>query len=120
VVHEALDDVPGITLMPPVQYNELVGLMKAAAVILSDSGGIQEEAPSLDTPVLVLRTTTERPEAIEAGVAILVGTDPESIVEHVEAVLSCPTRKREPFQTENPFGDGFAADRIVAALESRI
>jgi UDP-N-acetylglucosamine 2-epimerase len=115
-VHELLGDVPRIRLLPPVDYLALVHLMKHSFLILTDSGGIQEEAPSLGVPVLVLREVTERPEAVEAGAARVVGTDPERIVAEAERLLEDPVAYAAMARVVNPFGDGHAAERIVAAL----
>jgi len=115
-VHQALADQPGITLLPPVDYRSLVYLMQRCHLILTDSGGLQEEAPSLDKPVLVLRKTTERPEAIAAGATCLVGTDPRHIVAETYRLLDDPTAYAQMAAAPNPYGDGSAATRIVDAL----
>jgi UDP-N-acetylglucosamine 2-epimerase (non-hydrolysing) len=115
-VHELLDGVPGIALVPPIDYFTLVQLMKRSKMVLTDSGGIQEEAPSLGIPVLVLRTTTERPEAAEAGVARLVGTNPQRIQLEVTRLLDEPTAYKAMSHAINPYGDGNAAKRIVDVL----
>ena len=115
-VHAALAGLPGITLLPPVDYRSLVYLMARAALILTDSGGIQEEAPSLHVPVLVLRETTERPEAVAAGAARLVGTDPAHIVAAVHELLNDPVGYARMASAANPYGDGRAAERIAEAL----
>lgn len=112
-VFRLLQDVSGVKLLPPVDYVTLVNLMRCSTLILTDSGGIQEEAPSLGVPVLVLRATTERPEGVEAGTARLVGTDRQAIIAHVEALL---TDERPVKTTMNPYGDGQAARRIVDVL----
>lgn len=107
-----------IILMPPVDYTALLWLMRRAVLILTDSGGIQEEAPTFGTPVLVLRKRTERPEAIEAGCSLLVGPNAKRIVDEARAIL---TRERPSVRcpkTPNPFGDGKAAKRIVDILVS--
>ncbi len=119
-VHELLEDTPRITLLPPVDYLTLVHLMKHSALILTDSGGIQEEAPSLGVPVLVLREVTERPEAVEAGAARVVGTDPQRILAETERLLDDPAAYAAMARAVNPYGDGRAAERIVAALLERI
>jgi UDP-N-acetylglucosamine 2-epimerase (non-hydrolysing) len=105
-----------ITLEDPLGYQEFVVAMSQATLILSDSGGVQEEAPSLGKPVLVLRETTERPEACEAGCAMLVGTDAERIYAEAERLLTDDVRYREMAQAKNPFGDGKAGERIVQVL----
>jgi UDP-N-acetylglucosamine 2-epimerase (non-hydrolysing) len=115
-VHELLGDVPCIRLLPPVDYLTLVHLMKHSTLILTDSGGIQEEAPSLGVPVLVLREVTERPEAVEVGAARVVGTDPERILAEAEWLLDDPVAHAAMARAVNPYGDGHAAERIVDAL----
>ncbi len=107
---------PRVFLTEPLDYAAWVGAMQRCDLILSDSGGIQEEAPALGKPVLVLRRTTERPEAIEAGTAQLVGTDPAIIVPAVLTLLRDPEAYRAIAQAHNPFGDGTASEKIVAAL----
>ncbi len=115
-VHHLLDGVDHVTLLPAVDYLALVHLMKRSTLILTDSGGIQEEAPSLGVPVLVLREVTERPEAVEAGVARLVGTDTERIVAETFRLLDDPEAHAAMARPVNPFGDGHAAERIAKAL----
>ncbi|MGH7725078.1 MAG: non-hydrolyzing UDP-N-acetylglucosamine 2-epimerase [Candidatus Eiseniibacteriota bacterium] len=107
---------PHVHLLPPVDYARFVRLMQSARLILTDSGGIQEEAPGLGKPVLVLRERTERPEAIEAGTARLVGTDTAAIMAEVDRLLGDPVAYRAMAVARNPFGDGRAAGRIVEAL----
>jgi UDP-N-acetylglucosamine 2-epimerase (non-hydrolysing) len=92
--------------------------MRRAYLILTDSGGVQEEAPSLGVPVLVLRKTTERPEAAEAGLARIIGTDPNVIVEHVEELLEDERIYRRMTTAINPYGDGLASERIVEVLRN--
>jgi UDP-N-acetylglucosamine 2-epimerase (non-hydrolysing) len=104
-----------IVLLDPLPYPDFVHLMKRASLILTDSGGIQEEAPTVGTPALVLREVTERPEAIESGWAELVGTSPEKILERANAWLA--TDGRSLPSSENPFGDGKASQRIAALLQ---
>jgi UDP-N-acetylglucosamine 2-epimerase (non-hydrolysing) len=115
-VYAALGNDPGITLLPPVDYQALVYLMKRCALVLTDSGGLQEEAPSLCKPVLVMRAVTERPEAVEAGVARLVGCDDECIVSTVFKLLDDPAEYERMASGANPYGDGHAAERIATAL----
>ena len=105
-----------VILTGPLPYPDFVHLMKSAALILSDSGGVQEEAPSVGTRVLILREVTERPEAVESGWATLVGTSREKIVEHAAAWLE-NSERGIPRSRENPFGDGQASGRIVRALQ---
>ena len=111
-----LSDLPNIRLIEPLSYLPMAHLIKRAHIVLTDSGGIQEEAPGLGTPVLVLRERTERPEAIEAGTAILVGTDTERIVNETRRLLDDPQAHAAMATVANPFGDGNAAERIVEAL----
>lgn len=115
-VKRILGDVSGVTLLPPLEYIALVHLMKAATVILTDSGGIQEEATGLGKPTLVLREKTERPEGVTAGVLKLVGTDPQKIIAETKCLLDDVKVYRVMAHAENPFGDGHAAERIVKGL----
>ncbi len=110
---------PRVHLLEPMRYEQFVHLMAKAYLILTDSGGIQEEAPVLAKPVLVMRETTERPEATEAGTARLVGTDRQRIVWEAERVLSDEEQYRAMAQAGSPFGDGHAAERIVNVLIGR-
>jgi UDP-N-acetylglucosamine 2-epimerase (non-hydrolysing) len=115
-VHRLLGDVPNVTLTPPLDYFPLVHLMKRATLVLTDSGGIQEEAPGLGVPVLVLREVTERPEAVEAGTVRVVGTDRDRIVAEASRLLDDPGEHQRMARAVNPYGDGRASQRIVAAL----
>ncbi len=115
-VSELLCDFPNISLLPPLDYLSLAHLLKHSYAVLTDSGGLQEEAPSLGKPVLVLRSVTERPEAVEAGTARLVGTDRETIVRETYRLLDDANAYSAIAQTVNPFGDGHAAERIVDTL----
>lgn len=115
-VHELLAGAAGITLLAPVDYLTLVHLMKHSRIILTDSGGIQEEAPSLGVPVVVLRETTERPEAVMAGVARLVGTDTERIIGEAVRLLQDSPVYASMSRAINPYGDGHAAQRVVDVL----
>jgi UDP-N-acetylglucosamine 2-epimerase (non-hydrolysing) len=119
-VHALLGDLDGVTLLQPQDYLSFVGLMSHAYLILTDSGGVQEEAPSLGTPVLVLRSTTERPEAVSAGTARLVGTDTASILAAATSLLDEPAAYAAMARAINPFGDGNAAERIVDILCRKI
>jgi len=116
-VGRILSGVENVKLIEPLGYEEFVFLMRHAYLILTDSGGIQEEAPSLQKPVLVMRNETERPEAIEAGTARLVGTRIESIVSETQRLLDEPSEYEAMRAAANPFGDGHAAERIVTVLE---
>jgi len=115
-VKRILKDVPHITLLAPLDYLPLVHLMKHSTLILTDSGGIQEEAPSFGVPVLVLRETTERPEGVEAGTLKLVGTETSHIVQKAKRLLDDPAEYAKMAKASNPYGDGHAAERIVRAL----
>jgi UDP-N-acetylglucosamine 2-epimerase (non-hydrolysing) len=108
-----------IRLLPPLGYAELVRVLHQSHLVLTDSGGIQEEAPALGIPVLVMRTTTERPEGITAGVAKLVGTETEDIVRHAELLLNDATEYARMARAVNPYGDGRAAEKILCAILSR-
>jgi UDP-N-acetylglucosamine 2-epimerase (non-hydrolysing) len=116
VVCPMLGSHPRVTLIEPLGYEPFVLAMNSAHIILSDSGGVQEEAPSLGKPVLVLRNTTERPEAVEAGTARLVGTEIDAIVSACEQLLTDPDAYRAMAQARNPFGDGHASERILDVL----
>lgn len=118
-MEEILSRVPNVNLIPPLDYLSTVHLMKKSTLILTDSGGIQEEAPSLGVPVLVMRETTERPEAIEAGVAKLVGTSRQRIVDEATHLLRNPSDYAAMATKKNPYGDGKAAQRIVSFLIDR-
>jgi UDP-N-acetylglucosamine 2-epimerase (non-hydrolysing) len=113
-----LGDHPRIKLLPPLSYIPFLALMRRAHLILTDSGGIQEEAPSLGVPVLVLRKTTERPEAAQAGLARVIGTATEAIVEHVRELLCDQRAHRRMATAVNPYGDGQASKRIAEVLEN--
>lgn len=115
-VYDALRSVKNVDLLAPLDYAPFVFMMDRARLVLTDSGGIQEEAPSLGKPVLVMRETTERPEAIEAGTARLVGTDQHRIEQTVSLLLDDPGEYDAMARAINPFGDGVAARRIVDAL----
>jgi UDP-N-acetylglucosamine 2-epimerase (non-hydrolysing) len=115
-VREALSGQDGIELVDPLEYVPFVDLMSRCYLILTDSGGIQEEAPSLGKPVLVMRENTERPEAIEAGTALLVGTQVERIVGEATRLLDDPERYDSMARRHNPYGDGKACQRIADAL----
>jgi UDP-N-acetylglucosamine 2-epimerase (non-hydrolysing) len=116
-VHRLLGQNRRIALIPPASYEDFVWLMDRATVILTDSGGVQEEAPSLGKPVLVLRNATERVEAIAAGTCTLVGTDPARICQETERLLNDPAEYLRRSRLQNPYGDGTAAARIRAVLE---
>ncbi len=115
-VYEHLGNHPAVRLMAPLEYLPFVWLLDQAELIITDSGGIQEEAPSLGKPVLVTRETTERPEAVEADTVRLVGTDPVRIVGEAERLLDDDEAYAAMARAHNPYGDGKAATRIVEAL----
>ena len=108
-----LGDHPRVVMTEPLDYDRLVAVMKRCTLLLTDSGGLQEEAPALGKPVLVLRRTTERPEAVEAGTARLVGTEPSSIVDEASRLLSDASAYEAMSRAVNPFGDGHASQRIL-------
>lgn len=116
-VEELLGNHPRIRLVAPLPYGEFVALLGATWAVLTDSGGLQEEAPGLGKPVLVMRDATERPEPIAAGTAVLVGTDVERIVAAVTRLHDDPAAYAAMATAKNPFGDGHAAERIVERLE---
>ncbi len=115
-VYRLLSGISNITLTHPQDYLPMVHLMKRSVLVLTDSGGIQEEATSLGIPTLVLREVTERPEGVEAGVLKLVGSNPQRIFETASRLLNDPAAYAAMAHAANPFGDGHAAERIVAAL----
>ena len=118
-VYSLLDDHPYIRLMKPFEYSSMIHIMKMATLVLTDSGGLQEEAPSLGVPVLVLRETTERPEGIQAGTVRLVGTSTENIIRETRRLLDDPESYKQMTRSINPYGDGKAANRIVNALHGK-
>jgi UDP-N-acetylglucosamine 2-epimerase (non-hydrolysing) len=115
-VMQRLSGIRGIQLIEPLEYVSFVDLMRRAAILITDSGGIQEEAPSLGKPVLVLRACTERPEAVEAGTVKLVGVDPLRIVGEASRLLDDHAEYSRMARIHNPYGDGHAGTRIVAAI----
>ena len=119
VVVRKLCDLQRVHLIEPVDYVEFVNLMARAHIILTDSGGVQEEAPSLGKPVLVLREVTERPEGVEAGTAVIVGTDQDKIVRTASELLTSPEAYAKMANAVSPYGDGRASERIADALRDR-
>ncbi|PWB50274.1 MAG: UDP-N-acetylglucosamine 2-epimerase (non-hydrolyzing) [Anaerolineales bacterium] len=115
-VHRLLDGIPNIILLDPLDYLPMVQLMRHASLVLTDSGGLQEEAPAFGTPVLVMRAVTERPEGVKAGTVRLVGTDQAEIVFQACRLFDDPLAYTEMAQAINPYGDGQAAGRIVQAI----
>jgi UDP-N-acetylglucosamine 2-epimerase (non-hydrolysing) len=116
VVNQRLGATENIRLIAPQPYSEFVALMAACSLALTDSGGVQEEAPSLGKPVLVMRDTTERPEGVAAGTAKLVGADATTIVAEVSRLLTDEQAYRQMAEATNPYGDGQAAARVLAAI----
>ena len=116
VAEAILGDVANVTLLPPLDYRSLIYLMSQSFLVLTDSGGLQEEAPALGVPVFVLREVTERPEGVEAGVAILLGTDQQRIEKMVGKIMVDEDFHQQMANAINPYGDGKAAARIVAAI----
>ncbi len=117
-VKRILSNIENIHLIAPLEYEQFIFLMNKAYLILTDSGGIQEEAPSLGKPVLVMRDTTERPEGINAGVVRLIGTDRDSIVNNTLELLENAVLYKSMSETVNPYGDGLASEKIVSILLS--
>ncbi|HKW44912.1 MAG TPA: UDP-N-acetylglucosamine 2-epimerase (non-hydrolyzing) [Candidatus Eremiobacteraceae bacterium] len=119
VVRRVLDDVPRVRLVQPMSYRRLVAAIASATLVATDSGGLQEEAPCLGRPVLVLRRVTERPEGIAAGTLRLVGTDEDTVVRNLNELLDDRAAYDRMAKASNPYGDGKAADRIAKALLAR-
>lgn len=119
-VNSILKGVPNIHLIPPLDYEPFIYAMDKSYIVLTDSGGVQEEAPSLGKPVLVMRDTTERPEGVEAGTVRLVGTDQAKIIEGVNMLLTDTDRYEQMSRVQNPYGDGKASQRIVEILEKNL
>ncbi|MGV8915077.1 MAG: non-hydrolyzing UDP-N-acetylglucosamine 2-epimerase [Kaistella sp.] len=117
-VHELLSGIGNIQLIDPLAYPAFVWLMSKSYMIITDSGGVQEEAPSLGKPVLVMRDTTERPEAVDAGTVILVGTDKNKIISEAQILLDDPTFYNKMSTLHNPYGDGKACERIVTFIKN--
>ena len=117
-VVELLSNINNIKLLEPFQYEEFVYLMSRSYLILTDSGGIQEEAPSLGKPVLVMRDTTERPEAVEAGTVKLVGSNQFKIVKEVQKLLNDKSEYEKMSKTHNPYGNGNATEKILNILRN--
>jgi UDP-N-acetylglucosamine 2-epimerase (non-hydrolysing) len=120
IAHELLDGVPGAVLVDPIDYAQMVSAVKRATFVLTDSGGLQEEAPCLGKPVLVMRQETERPEGVTAGTLELVGYHRHRIVEAASRLLTDQAAYTRMAQADNPYGDGHAAERIVAWLSARL
>jgi UDP-N-acetylglucosamine 2-epimerase (non-hydrolysing) len=119
VFGEKLGNLGNMFFIEPLQYLEFVYLMEKSTIVLTDSGGIQEEAPSLGKPVLVMRDTTERPEALTAGTVKLIGTNYDKIVSEVSTLLDNPAEYVKMSQAVNPYGDGKACERIINILKTK-
>jgi len=119
-VEKSLGGVDRVHLLPPLTYPQLLTLMQASYFVLTDSGGIQEEAPGLNKPVLVLREVTERTEVVSAGGAILVGTDPAKIISEVSTLLQDKNRYQKMADSPNPYGDGTASQQILEILKREL
>ena len=119
-IYELIGDTENVLLLEPLDYEHFIYLMSRCYIILTDSGGIQEEAPSLGKPVLVMRDTTERPEAIEAGTAKLVGVDKNRIINEAQLLLNDKTEYKKMALAVNPYGDGKAGQRIVGILSGHL
>lgn len=117
-VERALSRHPRITLSPPLEYMDLIAVMKQSSIVITDSGGLQEEAPALGLPVVVIRDETERPEIVEAGGAVLAGPHRDRIVVEVERILRNPRVYERMARVRNPFGDGLASRRIVRIIDA--
>ena len=117
VVYPILGDIENVVLVEPLPYSDFVNLMTRSHLILTDSGGVQEEGPSLGKPILVLRTVTERPEAVQYGTVKLVGLDPRTISSTARTLLDNPRAYQKMATATNPYGDGHASRRTVQALE---
>lgn len=117
-VQRILGGISNVILIDPLSYPDFIWMMNRSKIIITDSGGVQEEAPSLGKPVLVMRDTTERPEAVEAGTVKLVGTDTNKIVDETQQLLNNPKRYFEMSEKHNPYGDGNACDRIVDFIKN--
>jgi UDP-N-acetylglucosamine 2-epimerase (non-hydrolysing) len=115
-VYRLLGAIPNITLLPPLDYLPMIQIMKRSTLVLTDSGGLQEEAPSLGAPALVMRDVTERPEGVQAGTVRLVGTDTQRIISETHRLLDDPLAYAAMARAVNPYGDGHAAERIIQAV----
>jgi len=113
-----LGDVKNIHLVKPLSYPSFIWLMNQSYLIITDSGGVQEEAPSLGKPVLVMRDTTERPEAVEVGTVILVGTDTNKIIKETQELLDDSKKYESMSSLHNPYGDGQACQRIIEFISN--
>ncbi len=117
--HQILGGLPGVHLVPPMDYSDFLQAFRSSRVVLSDSGGVQEEAPTLRVPVLIAREVTERPEAVESGWAHLVGTDPQKVFSQLETLLFDDAAWQRACGAANPFGDGHTGEKIAEILAQR-
>jgi UDP-N-acetylglucosamine 2-epimerase (non-hydrolysing) len=117
-MREALDGIGNVYLVPPLEYDAFVRVMERATLVLTDSGGVQEEAPSFGVPVLVMRNRTERPEGVDAGCARLIGTDESAIFAAATSLLCDPKAHALMAHVANPYGDGRAGERIAEIIAS--
>jgi UDP-N-acetylglucosamine 2-epimerase (non-hydrolysing) len=120
VLRARLAGLPRVHLLDPLDYPDLLEVLRRCHLVLSDSGGLQEEAPSFRRPILILRDRTERPEVVDAGFGRLIGTDPARVLHETSRVLDSPDTHTAMCGGANPFGDGHAAERIVGALRTRL
>jgi UDP-N-acetylglucosamine 2-epimerase (non-hydrolysing) len=118
-VHRIIGHIPNIHLLEPLSYTDFVFLMKNSYLVLTDSGGVQEEAPGLGKPVLVMRDTTERPEAVDAGTVKLVGANQQNIIRGVSELIDNEKSYAQMAKAQNPYGDGKASERIIHFLKNR-
>ena len=116
-VKEILSNISNVHIIEPLQYEQFIYLMDKAYFIITDSGGVQEEAPSLGKPVLVMRDTTERPEAVEAETVKLVGTHTQTIIKEAQALLDEESEYEKMSKAHNPYGDGKACERIIKFIK---
>jgi len=117
-VHAELGSISNVHLLPPLGYDDWVFIMGKSRIILTDSGGIQEEAPALNIPVLVMRDNTERPEGVQSGCAVIAGTNPKNIVKVFNELINNEERLNLMRNAENPYGDGRTVERIIQSLEN--
>ena len=120
IMNDALGGLDNVAMIEPLDYPNFVALLNSATLMLTDSGGVQEEAPALGKPVLVMRDTTERPEGVEAGTAKLVGTDQDLIVKETNRLLDDEDYYDSMAKAHNPFGDGHASERIAEIIEQSL
>lgn len=119
-VNEILSNTPNVYLIKPLQYESFIYMMNKSHFIITDSGGVQEEAPSLGKPVLVMRNTTERPEAVEAGTVKLIGTNKDAIIKEAQKLLDDKNEYNKMSKAHNPYGDGKACERIIQFLKKEV